>query len=213
MKKIYIELTEEEKVKLTYEDILFYAKLECANAGIIIPQEPTNKTKEVLQPSKKYYQIYYDSIVFETEADAQNYLDLKKKSLKIVGLTNDYDTKKSYAKRYDNNEEIKHVILYTESEGEDIKDILKYNEEVHKERKIYNNALSGLNSFTDKIWNEINEINFKKTRKEYYQKVFNEYLDLAQGNNETAITFFSKAYKNAQLTDIDSLIVLDILNK
>ena len=91
--KTFYDLQEDEKAILTEEKVSYYAKLECANKGVIIPQKPISEIKEIKPPTKKCYTIGYESIAFETEADAQAYLDAKNKSFKIRSIGNNYDTK------------------------------------------------------------------------------------------------------------------------
>ena len=45
--KTFYDLTEEEKVLLTSEQVQYYTRIDCANRGIIIPQKPINSLKEV----------------------------------------------------------------------------------------------------------------------------------------------------------------------
>jgi len=89
--KRFNELTNEEKVVLTSEQVEYYAKLDCANRGIVIPQKPINQLKDVIKPSEKYYQVGWESFVFKTEQDAQEYVDIKNKTLSIKSFgSNDY---------------------------------------------------------------------------------------------------------------------------
>jgi hypothetical protein len=62
------------------------------------------------------------------------------------------------------------------------------------------------------MWEEIKDINYVNSRKEHYGKVYNDYLDLAEGNEKTAYTFFSKAYATLSLSDVDREIVDAILS-
>ena len=76
------QLTKEEKILLTEEQVNYYAKLDCANQGLIIPQKPINELKLVATPTQKFYQVGYESFVFETEQEAQDYIDEKEKPFK-----------------------------------------------------------------------------------------------------------------------------------
>ena len=44
--KTFFDLSAEEKVALTAEQLQYYAKIDCANRGIIIPQKPISEVKE-----------------------------------------------------------------------------------------------------------------------------------------------------------------------
>lgn len=211
--KTFFDLSAEEKVALTTEQVQYYAKIDCANRGIIIPQKPISEVQEVAKPTGKYYTVGYESFAFETETDAQNYIDAKAKSFKIGSIGSSYDSKNQYVGApMDDYKEIKTIILYTAEEAKELKDTLTANSEAAKEWTSYNNSLKQYNDIVAGIWDEIRDINYVNSRKEYYDKVFNDYLDLAEGNNKTAYTFFSKAYKTFSLSDIDREIVDAILD-
>ena len=212
--KTFFDLSAEEKVALTTEQVQYYAKIDCANRGIIIPQKPISEVKEVAKPTGKYYIVGYESFAFETEVDAQNYIDAKAKSFKVGSIGNSYDSKSQYVGApMDDYKEIKTIILYTAEEATNLKDIVKANTEALKEWADYHKSLKGYEDIVIGMWDEIREINHYNSRKEYYNKVYNDYLDLAEGDNKIAYTFFSKAYKTASLNDIDREIVDAILNE
>lgn len=207
------DLSTEEKLALTAEKVQYYAKIDCANRGIIIPQKPISEVQEVAKPTGKYYTVGYESFAFETEADAQNYIDAKAKSFKICSIGNDYNNKSQYVGApTEDFKEIKTIILYTAEEARELKDTLTTNSEASKEWTSYNNSLKQYNDIVNGMWDEIKDINYVNSRKEYYDKVYNDYLDLAEGNNKTAFTFFSKAYSTISLNHIDRNIVDLILN-
>jgi hypothetical protein len=212
--KTFFDLTSEEKVALTTEQVQYYAKIDCANRGIIIPQKPISEVQQIAPPTGKCYIVGYESFAFETETDAQNYIDSKAKSFRIKSIGSGYDNKNQYVgEPTEDYKEIKTIILYTAEEAKDLKGILTANSEASKEWTTYNNSLKEYNDIVSGMWDEIREINYINSRKEYYDKVYNDYLDLAEGNNKTAYTFFSKAYSSLSLNDIDREIVDSLLNK
>lgn len=211
--KTFYDLTSEEKVELTTEQVQYYAKIDCANQGIIIPQKPINGLKAVVAPTQQYYQVGYESFVFESIEDAQNYIDVKNKSFQLKSIGNNYDNKNQYiSERTSDYKEVKTISAYSKEESVDLKSVLEYNAEVSKELKEYDESLSKYNKIESSIWNEINEINFKNSRVDLYDKIYNDYLDLANGDNKVAYTFFDKAYRNLSLSDTDREIVDEILN-
>ena len=211
--KTFYDLTKEEKVVLTEEQVNYYAKLDCANQGIIIPQKPINELKPVIAPTQKYYQIGYDSFVFETEQEAQDYIDAKGKAFQVKSIGNNYDNKNQFiSEKVVDYKEIKSTILYTKEEAADLKSVLEYNAETEKEWKKYNESLKEFNSIVDSMWTEIGEIQFYNKRLEFYNKVYQDYVELAGGSNGVAYTFFDKAYRTANLSDVDREIVDSILN-
>lgn len=212
--KSFYNLTEAEKVSLTSEQVTYYTKLECANRGIIIPQKPINRVKDVALPTQKYYKVGYESFVFETEQDAQDYVDAKAKSYTVKTIGSIYDSKNQYVsdKMLDRSD-ISTITLYSKEEGVDLKNILEYNSETQKEWNTYNEALVDFNNIERDIWDEITEIKFKNSRVEFYNNVFKDYLELANNDEVIATTFFEKAYKTANLADLDREIVDKMLKE
>lgn len=212
--KRFGELTNEDKITLTNEQVEYYAKLECADRGIIIPQKPINELKKVLKPSQKFYQVGYESFVFETEQDAQDYIDAKSKALQIKSVGNNYDAKNQYvSERSTDSKEIKTVTLYSKEEGVTLKDVLQYNSETSKEWSDYENVLANFKGIVSNFWEDINEIMFRNSRVTFYNKVYDDYVALADGDLAIAFNFFKKAYGNANLTDLDKEVVDEILNR
>lgn len=211
--KTFYDLTKEEKVSLTTEQVQYYAKLDCANSGIIIPQKPINNLKAVTPPTQKYYQVGYESFVFETDKEAQDYIDAKSRALQVKSIGNSYDNKNQYvSERYTDYKDFKSIILYSKEEAADLKTILEYNSETSKEWEDYNDSLSKYNEIETGIWEEINQINFRNSREMFYDKIYSDYLVLAENNHKVAYTFFDKAYRNISLSDLDREIVDEILN-
>ena len=145
--KTFYDLTDEEKVVLTEEQVEYYTKLECAERGIIIPLKPIKEIKEIIQPTSKFYQVGYESFVFETEEDAQNYVDAKSKAFQISSIGNDYNSKNQYIKgRLEEHREIKTTTFYTNKESLDLKDTILHNSEAKKELEKYEKALEQSNN-------------------------------------------------------------------
>ena len=211
--KTFDQLTKEEKVTLTGEEVQYYAKIDCANRGIIIPQKPINTIKDVIPPTQKYYQVGYESFVFETDKEAQDYIDAKGKALQVKSIGNSYDDKNKYvSERNSDYKDFKSITLYSKEEATELKTVLEYNAETSKEWKEYNESLFKYNEVEASIWEEINEINFRNSREMFYDKVYSDYLTLADDNHKIAYTFFDKAYRNISLNDLDRDIVDEILN-
>ena len=207
--KRFNELTREEKVVLTEEQLQHYAKLECAEKGIIIPQKPMQEVQKTPLPTTKFYSVGYNSFVFRTEQEAQDYADAISKALS-VGTTSD---NRSFIKGvYERSLDIKSQTVYNEEEYKLLRESLESNKEIQKEWETYNSQLSTFNSILEEMQYEIYDINHFNKRVDAYDKIYNDYLELAQGNAEIAHTFFSKAYKNADLDDVDRQVVNNILN-
>jgi hypothetical protein len=107
---------------------------------------------------------------------------------------------------------IKTVKMFTKETGFKVEDnFARFASFVDK--KIKSGELQGNDAPLNKdMWEEIKDINYANSRKEHYNKVYNDYLDLAEGNEKMAYTFFSKAYSTLSLSDIDKEIVDGILS-
>jgi hypothetical protein len=211
--KRFDQLTREEKKVLTEEQVNYYARLECADRGIIIPQKPINEVKIVKEQSQKFYSVDYESFVFSSEQDAQDYIDARKKGLRVCSIGNSYLASTQYTKKDNYTGRIETKLLYSEDEAKELKDLLSYNSETGKEWEEYNKSLKEYNDIVNWIWEEINDINHYDLRVEYYDKIYNSYLELAENNNSVAHTFFTKAYQDISLNDIDRDIVDKIIKE
>lgn len=211
--KTFYDLTDEEKMNLTEDQIIYYAKLEGAQRGTIIPLKPVNELKEFKTPSKKFYQVGYESFVFETEEDAQKYVDIIAKTLTVKRLGNNYGSKDLYVTTRDTTTEIKLITLYTEEEMKNVKSDLLYNESLTNEITAFEEANKEFNLIGEELKNCVEELLYYSGRVDYYGKVFEEYLTLAEGNHEMAQTFFNKAYSSARLSEVDAEIVAKMIKK
>lgn len=211
--KTFYDLTDEEKMNLTEDQIIYYAKLECAQRGIIVPLKPVNELKEFKTPSKKFYQVGYESFVFETEEDAQKYVDIITKALTVKRLGNNYNSKDQYVTTINTATEIKSITLYTEEEAKNVKSDVLYNESLTNQITTFEKANMEFNLIVKELKDCVEEFLYYSGRVDYYGKVFEEYLTLAEGNHEMAQTFFNKAYSSARLSEVDAEIVAKLIKK
>lgn len=210
--KRFNELTDLEKMGLTDSEVEQYTKIDCAYRGIIIPIPPKEKAKTVFEPSTKFYTTSYSGPYFTSIEDAEAYSDIMKKSFGGNPIAGDYN-RPYYAKPTDKNSDITSKLLYTQEEAKELEQVFKDNKQIDLDWKDYHTALKDYNGVVKEIWGEIAELKFKKEREEYYDKVYQDYVDLANGDDNIGFTFFSKAYKSASLSDVDRSIVDEILNR
>lgn len=208
--KRFNELTDLEKIGLTDLEVEQYTKIECAYRGIIIPVPPKEKAKTVFEPSTKFYTASYGSPYFTSIEDAEAYSDIMKKSFDSSPIAGDYD-KPYYANPAYKNKDITSRLLYTQEEAKELEQVFKDNKQIDLEWKDYYTALKYYEGVEKEIWSEIAELKYKKEREEYYDKVYQDYVDLANGGNNIGFTFFEKAYKTANLSNVDRKIVDEIL--
>jgi len=211
--KTFYDLNDEEKISLSDEQVEYYARVECANRGIVMPIKPVGELKEVQPPTTKFYTVGYDSKLFLKESDAELYCELiYVTALSSHNIGKDYETNTQYAKKQvDRKQEIKSNLFYTEEEAISLKEILQHNADLKSEIKKYNEANASFLEIQQNIFAEISEISYKKSRLTHFLKIYDDYVVLAESNLQVAYSFFEKAYKNAQLSDIDSEVVSEIL--
>lgn len=209
--KRFNELEDLEKIGLTDLEVEHYAKIECAYRGIIIPVPPKEEPKTVFEPTTKFFASSYSGPYFTNLEDVEDYNNIMKKSFSGSPIAGDYN-RPYYAKPSDKNSDITTKLLYTQEEAKELEQVFKYNKQIDVEWKEYKAATKDYNDIVKEIWEEIHEISYKKGREEYYNKVYQDYVDLAGGVNKIGFTFFEKAYKSANLSDVDRDIVDKILN-
>lgn len=211
--KTFYDLNDEQKIALSNEQVEYYARIECANRGIVMPIKPVGELKEVQPPTTKFYTVGYESKLFEKESDAELYCKLIcATALSAHSIGKDYETNTQYAKKQvDRKQEIKSNLFYTEEEAIFLKEVLQYNSDLKSELKKYNEANEAFLGIQQDIFNEISEISYKNARLSHFLKIYDDYVVLAEDNLQVAYSFFEKAYKKAQLSDIDSEVVSEIL--
>jgi len=140
--KTFYDLNDEEKISLSDEQVEYYARVECANRGIVMPIKPVGELKEVQPPTTKFYTVGYDSKLFLKESDAELYCELiYVTALSSHNIGKDYETNTQYAKKQvDRKQEIKSNLFYTEEEAISLKEILQHNADLKSEIKKYNEA-------------------------------------------------------------------------
>lgn len=207
--KSFYDLTTPEKIALTGEQIEYYAKLECANRGIIIPLKPVSSPLVIDAPKTDFYSVSYEGRYWLSQDDAKLYADLIARSYNSAtqaGYT--------YATRRNNGtQEIKISQMFTDSEYEGMREKLIENDNINREWKDYNNGVKEYLDVVKEIVNEVSDLVYYDGRENHYDRVFNEYVELAENDAKVGYSFFEKAYKNAQLPEVDREVVDKILEK
>ena len=211
MKKIN-EMTEQEILNLSEEEIQKMIKLRLAEEGIKIMDVPkVPELFEITPPDTIVYQIIAlgDNLSFEDINEANAILDLLSKS-KSLGFT-DYSWdklgsdfkyfEKGKTRKWNNNGgiELKSEKAYSMKLYAEITDVAiqnkKMREHAEKELKEYNEINSQCSDIVSEIRDRISEVNSKYERlNSLVYKFTNDYLPLADNNSEIAIKFMTKAY-------------------
>lgn len=201
MKKIN-ELTEQEILALTEEQINTMIRFEAAEQGIKLLTFPTTPIyKEVPTPSKKaYYLGYFNSIAFLDIAIAGQIQEIIKSS-ESFGLSypnGNYDLQ--YIDRGKTSGlDIKTVEVYEKSEIDsilvDTKENKKLKEDYEERVSEYRENQKKIDEISKEIYDVVYSIRDKyETLSRYCGLYKNDYLTLANNNKDIAMNFLVKAY-------------------
>lgn len=212
MKKIQ-ELTEEEILKLTGEEIDKMIKVKMAEEGIKFIDYPTKpEYNEVQKPTIKVYycHLFGQKVSFTDMAELTSVLEVLSDCKTMCSIDSNYDLpegSRNYIKNklenasYSNEapETMSSLIAYTHKEYVDIKDKLNENSKSKKEFeskvKEYESAINDAKWIRDEIMERVNEVTSKYDKlNTYIYRFKNEYLPLADSNEDVAMKFLVKAY-------------------
>lgn len=222
MKKIN-ELTEKEILNLSEEEIQKMIKLRLAEEGIKImdlPKKP--ELFEIAKPDTIVYQITAlgDNLSFTDVNEANAVLDLlsKSKSLGLVDCDwnklgsefNYFEKGKTMRYSDSNGLEIKSLSVYSMKLYAEITDFAVQNKkmqvQVEKEIKEYNEINAECSDIISEIRERVSDVKTKYDRlNNLIFKLKNDYLPLADNNQEIAMNFLKKAYS---ISDEDEIYII-----
>lgn len=206
------ELTDQEILKLTDDDIELMIKLAKAENGIKFLDRPLSNVKYIVPNADiRIYQcnLLGDDLVF-TDLD---------ELVKITDLIKSCKTKYSIDKNYNNGSSIEYISKKLKTKGYGIndnyaisskdvysnklyytlKDEITANNELDntykKELEEYGKYLDTCNEITEPIYNKINEVRNKYEELNSFCRIFkNEYLPISENIENVAMNFMKKAY-------------------
>jgi len=203
--KRFEELNDLEISNLSNEDIERYANIECMNEGdAILPNMPISPTDSLIKinPTEEAYEI--DIRFFTKDLEVVSML---KKSLELVSeyYSTGYDysigsdyiyLKKSEKKEYPTNTRVEKKLFYDKSELDINQLKLKIaNEQIQKykkEKDFYDKVYKDRSKIINKIYEEIERVNYEIKDLESAKEKYKTYLELAE-NEEDAKKFFKLA--------------------
>jgi hypothetical protein len=198
MKKFDL-LSDEEVLALTQEEIQSYSDLACAEAGVpFLPPKPEKPKNDGISP---------DKIVFEVSGfcvdSTENFLKIAEfiRSNNIAILDVNYVPGPGCNKKiYGYKEEITYNSrsVFSEDHWEKIGAEKEKYEEQKAEYETANDEWETINRKRETevqyISDRINKIYENQRNKQRYIEYFNQYLVLAKGDKEIAMSFLRKAY-------------------
>lgn len=218
------ELTEQEILALTDEEITLRIKLKKAEEGIkLVPKPKMPSYFDIEEPDKTVYmcELFSDDLCFENMDELTKLIQLISGSDTKCSVTYDYNkagseysyiTSKMKTRGYSYKE-------WSSTNSKRVYSIEKYNalvdmiaqnkkmkEQYEKELKDYEAAISEAKWIEDEINDRVREVRDKYWKlNEYCRKFKLDYLPLADDNEEVAMKFMDKAYS---LTDEQKEYVL-----
>lgn len=203
--KEFNELTHEELISLTNQEIQKYIDLKIAEEGIKFVPEPDYKDIEIPKfndpDSQPIYKVRYN-VGFFNEKDATTYISLMKEAVCV-------NEKDLHGEKYHVYSEIDgwekgrgQVEIVKASSNHKLKEyeeanalILEEKERLKNDVVEYNNFLSATKEIRSSINEKIQEaIKFQK-RIDLAKQAWERYVKLADGNDKIASRFFNNAYK------------------
>lgn len=222
MKKIN-EMTEQEILALSEQDIQNMIKFRMMEEGIKIIDKPKKPELFEIEPAdKKVYIIpILNGYAFTDFAEAQkvsealqNAKSFEKIEYDWNKLGSDYqylEKKDRYPYSYPNDFGVNEIYVYSNELYANIVDFAAQNKvmtkQVESDMKAYNDAYAAASEITLEIRDRVSEVREKTARLERLtQKFADDYYPLSDNNEDMAIKFMEKAYS---LTEDEKKYILE----
>lgn len=200
MRKRFNQLTRDELLKLSPEDIEFYERYELADKGVMLPPSPGEEPVIPVFPSPTIKVYKCRGILTENAEEAK----LISKLTSVCYEDYDYNVGSSY--RYKKEKEsnsheqasIEEKLIYEKKELNKFSGELKKAKKIHSDWKSdyseYNGAVKSSREITNCISNTIYAVEREASYLEAAKSKYQEFLELAGNDQTIALNFFSKAY-------------------
>lgn len=211
--KDFNKLTNEEVYNLTEADINLYKKLALAENGVKFPVRPERPNSEKIDPDLTIFTIdgltdRWNGLCFRNMEDARTFVDLLIKSAPGICYKSSTYSRDCYLKEglpatYDGKQPSLNICsekIYSEEVySRAKKGIEKSNAEKNAYDKAfaeYEKELAKANEVTAFIDEKVTFVNEDYNRKIHLTRLFvNDYLPIAENNEEMAMKFLKKAYE------------------
>ena len=191
------ELTDQEIMKLTDDDVIAMVRRKCAEEGVKILQQPEEPTPFQIQPELTFFVVagHY----FENAADAEaTVLTLVKSYEEAYDYAVGYSHK--YPKKIESRSiEIETKRLFSKKQLDTFKDELTAHKEAESRyselQSEWKEAQGHRNEFADEIWDKVREVRAKYDKLNNMRQQYADYVKIANGDEQLAWQFFVKAYQ------------------
>ena len=218
------ELTEQEILALTEDDINLMIKVKMAEEGIKFtnrPQQPMYATVPLPDTTVYYCPLLGYKLSFTDMNELMAVIELLSKCKTQCSVDSNYNL--ADGNRYFLKEKLENagyssdtwntvipLNAYSNKTYREAHEMLKENAKIKAEYdtllKEHNTALDDAQWVSDEIWGRFNEVHAKYNRLNgFVWKFNNEYLPLSENNEEVAMKFMNKAYS---LTEEEQQYVL-----
>jgi len=218
------DYTKEEIIALTDDKITNLISLSKAQSGIKLLKKPVEPTyNEIPPPDKTIFKVSGVNIYFEKRETAEeiskilrsNFSTLREKTYDY-SVDSEYEYDKPISSRYGFNNAgviiVEELSVYSFELYTQIKGKLEYNKQLKnvydKDKKEYDKENDIALDIVNNIYDKINEVKKEQQEKEKMLERYQEYLKLAEQNQDIAWTFLKKAYSIS--TDIEDYIKANI---
>lgn len=202
--KTFDELTHEEILALDDKGIQRYCDLECAKEGApLLPPEPGEKPeKPAHEPDVEVYGAggeYFRSQ--EAAIAVAEAINQGKPITWGYAPGGDYRQRKINGTK-DEAEAVSGERFFSPAKWDEVKgEMLAYNEAKtrwEEEKKEYDDAVKARSRVTEWIWDKISEARETERQREKFSSLLTRYVDLAEGNEATAMKFLLQAHPEAE---------------
>jgi len=195
--KRYNEMTPEELVALTEDQVRRLIDIEVAFAAIKpaeAPQEPTLET-EGITASIVGYKV--GDMIFALEADAQIVA-----ALPAMKSAYSYNISYNYCWLERADHKVEKVAFYRQDDVLRIARVLEENERkrsaYNREKSDYDTFLRKITNISDGVWSAVGEAKKYQREIEAGKRAYQKYLSLADGDHKVASNFFRDAFKDEE---------------
>jgi len=200
--KVFEQLTDNELLSLSQEDIDWYIELKKAETGIKIIKCPeTPIYREIPKTDLKLYDVLglnFESL--EDATDIANFVNTKISS--AFNIHSDYWNSRSekYAEPYNGKlAEVKIESVYKQETYNSIKDVILSNKKIEDSynelKREYDDEQDKSQEIINNIYNKISDARERRNKFIEYIDRIKDYLRLSNGNEDIAWNFFTKAYE------------------
>lgn len=201
--KPFEELTDAEILALTEEQITYYIDRECAESGIALlpPEPPTPPSGEHTADDLTTFEV--EGLYFTDRADALRVMDLLN-SIKTRG-TRDYVRNLYSRHRFTPARQpvdLTEFRMLSDARaaklGDAISEFERQREQHQKDRREYDRIERERGEVSDRIRKRRREARTAEDRKAEIGRLFDRYVDIAEGNRAIAAKFLAKAHSDAR---------------